>query len=105
MAVGQQHTCAAGIRFLRMRLNDLIETAASNRPLLSADVEAVAHDIGMPVPQLIDLFATTVAAGYLRGDYSFGFADMAMNQLFSFAHVDTEFGLSKFARQVFDAFD
>lgn len=59
----------------------------------------------MPVPELIDLFARTMATGYLRGDYSFGFADMAMNQLFGFAHVETKLGLSEFAREVFAAFD
>ena len=96
---------ATGIRFLRMRLNDLIETAASNRPLLAADVQSVAQEAGLPVPELIDLFARTVATGYLRGDYSFGFADMAMNQLRSFAHTDTDIGFSEFAWEVFTAFD
>ena len=95
---------ASGIRFLPVRLNDLIETAALNRPL-SADVEFVAKEIGLPVPEVIDLFARTVATGYLRGDYPFGFADMAMNQLFAFAHVATGFQLSEFAAQVFGAFD
>jgi len=59
----------------------------------------------MAIPELMDLFAKTVATGYLRGDYSFGAADMAMNQLFSFAHVETGLGLSEFASQVFGAFD
>lgn len=59
----------------------------------------------MPVPELMDQFARTVAAAYLRGHYSFGFADMAMNQLRSFALVDTDIGLSEFASQVFNAFD
>jgi hypothetical protein len=96
---------ATGIRFVRMRLNDLIETAASNRPLRSADVESVAQEMGIPVPELIDLFARTVATDYLRGGYSFGFADMAMNQLRSFAHTDTDIGFSEFTWEVFTAFD
>ena len=59
----------------------------------------------MTIPELMDLFARTVATGFLRGDCSFGSADMAMNQLFSFAHVETGLGLSEFASQVFAAFD
>lgn len=88
-----------------MQLNDLIDTAASNQPLLSADVESVARGLGVPLPKLMDLFARTVATRYLRGQCSFGFADMAMNQLFGFAHAETGPGLSEFAWQVFGAFD
>jgi hypothetical protein len=88
-----------------VRLSDLIEIAALNRPLESADVESVAQEMGMPVPALIDLFARTVATGYLQGYYSFGFADMAMNQLFAFALVPTGVELSEFAWRVFGAFD
>ena len=98
-------TRTTGIRFLPMRLKDLIETASSNQPLSSADVERVAREMGMAIPELMDLFARTVATSYLRGDYSFGDADMAMNQLFGFAHVETRLGLSEFAWQVFGAFD
>lgn len=88
-----------------MTLDDLIATAASNQPLLPADVEAVARETGVPVPQLLDRFARTVATRYLREDYSYGFADMAMNQLLGFANGETGPGLSDFAWQVYDAFD
>jgi hypothetical protein len=88
-----------------LSLDHLIETAASNDPLSPADVEAVARESGVPVPQLLDLFARTVASRYLREEYSYGFADMAMNQLLGFAHGVTGPGLSDFAWQVHDAFD
>lgn len=88
-----------------MHLDDLIATAASNHPLSAQDVESVARESGVPVPQLLDLFARTVATRYLREDYSYGFADMAMSQLLGFAHGVTGPGLSDFAWQVYDAFD
>jgi hypothetical protein len=88
-----------------MKLDDLITTASSNRPLVPADVEAVAREAGLAVPALIDLFARTVAIRYLKGDYAYGDADMAMNQLFYFANAVSGLGLSDFAWQVFDAFD
>ena len=90
--------------FWQMRVNDLIEAAASNQ-LLSSYVESVAREMRMTLPELMDEFARTVAAAYLAGRYSYGFADMAMNQLFAFAHVETKLGLSKFAWKVFAAFD
>ena len=88
-----------------MNLDDLIETAASNQALSPGDVESVARESAMTVPQLLDLFARTVATRYLRDDYSYGFADMAMGHLLGFAHGETGPGLSDFARQVYDAFD
>lgn len=88
-----------------MNLDDLITTAASNQPLSPADVESVARNSGVPVPQLLDLFARTVATRYLREDCSYGFADVAMNQLLGFAHGESGPGLSDFAWQVYDAFD
>ena len=88
-----------------MNLDDLIAAAASNQPLSPADVESVARNSGLPVPQLLDLFARTVATRYLREDCSYGFADMAMSQLLGFAHGATGPGLSDFAWQVYDAFD
>lgn len=88
-----------------MKLDDLIEAAASNHALSPGDVESVARESGVTVSELLDRFARTVATGYLRDDYSFGFADMAMNQLLGYAHGETGPGLSDFARQVYDAFD
>ena len=88
-----------------MKLDDLIETAASNHPLDSVNVEEVARQTSLSIPGVLDLFAKTVASRYLRGDYSYGFGDMAMNQLFSFAYTETGVGLSDFAWQVFAAFD
>jgi hypothetical protein len=88
-----------------MKLDDLIETAASNQALSPADVESAARESGVSVLQLLDLFARTVATRYLREDYSYGFADMAMNQLLAFAHGVTGPGLSDLAWQVYDAFD
>ena len=88
-----------------MELDELIETASSNRPLAVADVEATARQLGQAVPDLVDLFARTVATRYLRGDYSFAHADMAMNQLFGFAHAVSGMGLPEFAWHVFGAFD
>jgi hypothetical protein len=88
-----------------MGLDDLIETASSNRPLALADVEATARQVGLAVPDVLDLFARTVAMRYLKGDYSYGHADMAMNQLFGFAHAVSGVGLPEFAWQVFGAFD
>lgn len=88
-----------------MKLYELIETASSNRPLDPADVEAVAREAGLTVSGVFDLFARTVAIQYLKGDYSYEFADMAMNQLFSFADAVSGLGLPDFASQVFGAFD
>jgi hypothetical protein len=88
-----------------MKLDDLIETAASNQPLSPGDVESVARESGVTVPQLLDQFARTVATRYLRDDCSYGFAEMAMNHLFGFAHGETGPGLSDFTWQVRDAFD
>ncbi len=88
-----------------MKLDDLIENAASNQALSPGDVESVARESGVTVPELLDQFARTVATRYLRDDYSYGFADMAMNQLLAFAHGESGPGLSDFARQVYNAFD
>jgi hypothetical protein len=88
-----------------MKLDDLIETAASNQALSPGDVESVARESGVTVAELLDRFARTVATRYLRDDCSYGFADMAMNRLSGFAHGETGPGLSDFARQVYDAFD
>jgi len=88
-----------------MELDDLIAIAASNRPLSLADVEAVARQMGLPLPGLMDEFARVVATRYLQGGYSYGFSDMAMNQLFSFAYPGSDLGLTDFAWQVFEAFD
>ena len=88
-----------------MTLDDLIESSVSNQALSPGDVESLARESGMTVPQLLDLFARTVATRYLRDDYSHGFAEMAMSHLLGFAHGETGPGLSDFARQVYDAFD
>jgi hypothetical protein len=88
-----------------MTLDDLIAVAASNRALARADVERVARQMGLPLPGLMDEFARVVATRYLRGEYSYEFGDMAMNQLFGFAYPETDLGLTEFAWQVFDAFD
>jgi hypothetical protein len=88
-----------------MNLDDLIDQAASNVALAASEVELVARRLGLPVAGLIDLFARTVAVRYLRGEYAFGFADMAVNQLFGFAHAESGLGLSEFAWRVYGAFD
>jgi hypothetical protein len=87
-----------------MQLQDLIDKAASNQPLSRGDLESVARGMGMPMPEVMDVFARQVALGYLRGQYSFGFADMAMSQLFGVAALETG-GMSEFGRQIFGAFD
>ena len=88
-----------------MELDDLIATVASNCQLDLADVEATALNLGVKVPEVMDLFARTIARRYLAGDHSYGQADMAMNQLFSFAHTVGGKGLPEFAWQAFVAFD
>jgi hypothetical protein len=88
-----------------MKLDDLIKTASSNQPLDSADVEGTAQQLALSVGEVLDLFARTVASRYLRGEYAYGLADMAMVQLFTFAYNVTDLGLSDFAWEVFYAFD
>jgi hypothetical protein len=80
-----------------MRLDNLIEIASSNHALSLAEVEATALELHLSVSGVIDLFARTVAIRYLQGDYSYEFADMAMNQLFGFAYPDNDLGFSDFA--------
>jgi len=88
-----------------MKLDDLIEKASSNHPIDLAEMETVAHDLNLPVPDVLDLFARTVATCYLHGDYTYEVADMAMNQLFGFAYDTTDLGLSDLAWEIFIAFD
>lgn len=88
-----------------MTLDDLIKTASANRPLELAEVEATARELRLSVPELLDLFARTVAIRCLRGDYPYKFGDLAMNQLYGFAYMDNDLGLPSFAWEVFRAFD
>ncbi len=61
--------------------------------------------MGTPTGEFFDQFAGRVANRYWRGEYSWEFADAAMNELFAYAYVRSNSGLSSFAWAVFSAFD
>jgi hypothetical protein len=87
-----------------LTLEELISRAAADR-LDAAEVAETAASLGVSARELFDQFARLLAERYREGSYSWEFGDAAMNQLFTFAYVTTELGLSPFARAVFGAFD
>ena len=87
-----------------MDLDRLIELAFDRTPTL-AEVEEVASSQRISVDEMLDQLARRVAERYLEGVYSFGDADMAMNNLFAWATAVTGTGLPEFAWKVFGALD
>lgn len=79
-----------------MTLDDLIQLA-SNEPLKVADVERAAKDLGTAPDHLFDQVARIVGERYVGGQYSYGFCDAVMTAVFTFAHVTTDTGLSRFS--------
>src|SRR5688500_9857022 len=87
-----------------MDIDRLIELAFDRTPT-PAEVEDVASSERISLQEVLDRLARRVAERYLEGVYSFGDADMAMNNLFAWATAVTGTGLPEFAWKVFGAFD
>ena len=87
-----------------MTVDDLVEVASLG-PLKVADVERAANELGTTTMELLDRLARRVAEGYAAGEYEFGTCDAVMNEVFGYAHVTANMGLSPFASGVFEAFD
>src|SRR5262245_47321351 len=87
-----------------MTLEQLIESAAKNLRVEPADLQAVASNRDVPVSEVIDAFARRVAEGYVRGDYSYWYADEAMNALFGILG-NRELELTALGWKVYLAFD
>jgi hypothetical protein len=86
------------------RLSRVIQTVYDG-PASQADIEETARNLGVSVSALCDEFALEVAKGFMDGDYSWDFGDIAMNGLYSCAYANGDFGLPDFAFEVFEAFD
>lgn len=86
-----------------MHLDRLIELAFDRTPT-TAEVEEVANSEHISLVEVLDRFARRVAGRYVDSVYSFGDADMAMNNLFGWATAAGD-GLPEFAWKVFGAFD
>ena len=87
-----------------MTLSALIQLAIHS-PLLAEHVEAAAGHLHLTVEELYDLFATTVAKQYLKGNLSYGSGDAAMNGLFGYGTTGGGPELTRLAWRVFEAFD
>ncbi len=87
-----------------MDMERLIEVAFNRTPT-RAEVEEAASLECVSVETLLNRFARRVAERYLGGVYSFGDADMAMNELFACSTIVMGTGLPEFAWKVFGAFD
>jgi hypothetical protein len=87
-----------------MTLDALIQVASEN-PLRGQQVAAAAEQLRATVTEFYDLFARTVAQRYLNGELSYTSGDAAMTHLFGYATSGGGPELSRFAWQVFEAFD
>jgi hypothetical protein len=87
-----------------MTLYDLITKIAQDPPSESA-LSTIARDLDLSLSALCDALARETGAGYLLERVSWEVGDAAMNNLFSAAYVNHNFGLPDFARRVFEAFD
>jgi hypothetical protein len=85
-------------------LDELIHRL-SLEPLSQPELEKVAGELKLSLRPLCDAIARKLGEGYLIGTYSWELGDAAMNNLFSAAYVNADFGLSEFACGVFSAFD
>ncbi|MBV9071354.1 MAG: hypothetical protein JO231_21750 [Acidobacteria bacterium] len=80
-------------------------TMISGRGVSTEDAELVAETLGISVHALCDQFALEIAQGYMSGEYSWEFGDVAMNGLYASAYAVGDFGLPDFAMHVYEAFD
>src|SRR5215467_5175705 len=87
-----------------MTLDALIRIASEN-PLRAEHVEAAAGNLRVTVGELYDLFAKDVAQRYMSGELSYTSGDGVMTALFTYATSGGGPELSRFAYQVFEAFD
>ena len=89
-----------------MTFDALIDFAAEHGRVEPDDVQALASNLGVPVSEVIDTFARCVAERYASGDYSYAYADAAMNGLFSIvSNVNCQFQLTDLGWAVYHAFD
>ena len=71
----------------------------------TSELLAACAELGIGLHDLCDELSKEIAEGYLRGDISWNDGDRAMNSLFAWADGADDVGLSKFAMDVFLAFD
>ena len=87
-----------------MTLHELINRASADS-LDKESVNSLALGLGVSNSELFDQFARTVALDFLNGLIPWESADVAINNLYTFAYHITDEGLSDFAFLVFNAFD
>jgi len=89
-----------------MQLSRLIETAADTGTVPASEAADACKALGLSSTEFCDVFARSVATGFLSGTYSWESSDAAMNGLsgYGFA-LSSHHSLPDFAFGVFLAFD